>query len=83
MIIRFPDIRIPPAAGRPTSLRPPNATGGPGRFVLEVHDLQSFDEAMQRKLITERIPTRYAALRAGWRALANPTWGDEDEPWDC
>lgn len=51
--------------------------------MLEVHDLQSFDEAMQRKLITERIPTRYAALRAGWRALSNRTWGDEDEPWDC
>ena len=30
-----------------------NVTGGPGAFVLEVHDFQSFGEAMTRKLITE------------------------------
>jgi hypothetical protein len=30
-----------------------NVTGGPGSFVLEVHDFQSFGEAMTRKLVTE------------------------------
>lgn len=30
-----------------------NVTGGPGSFVLEVHDFHSFGEAMTRKLITE------------------------------
>jgi hypothetical protein len=30
-----------------------NVVGGPGAFVLEVHDFQSFGEAMTRKLITE------------------------------
>ena len=30
-----------------------NVTGGPGSFVLEVHDFQTFGEAMTRKLITE------------------------------
>ena len=30
-----------------------NVTGGPGSFVLEVHDFSSFGEAMTRKLISE------------------------------
>ena len=30
-----------------------NVTGGPGSFVLVVHDFQSFGEAMTRKLVTE------------------------------
>lgn len=30
-----------------------NVTGGPGSFVLEVHDFHSFGEAMTRKLVTE------------------------------
>lgn len=43
-----------------------NVTGGPGAFVLEVHDFHSFGEAMTRKLITEiagkASPPRFAAL---------------------
>ncbi|HEY0422947.1 MAG TPA: DUF1194 domain-containing protein, partial [Rhodopila sp.] len=30
-----------------------NVTGGPGNFVLEVHDFASFGEAMTRKLVDE------------------------------
>jgi hypothetical protein len=30
-----------------------NVTGGPGSFVIEVHDFKSFGEAMTRKLISE------------------------------
>jgi hypothetical protein len=30
-----------------------NVTGGPGSFVLEVHDFQTFGDAMTRKLISE------------------------------
>ena len=45
-----------------------NVTGGPGSFVLEVHDFHSFGEAMVRKLITEIAgpvvaPVDFAALR--------------------
>jgi hypothetical protein len=44
-----------------------NVTGGPGSFVLEVHDFSSFGEAMTRKLVDEiaaRPPgSRYAASR--------------------
>jgi hypothetical protein len=44
-----------------------NVTGGPGSFVLEVHDFGSFGEAVTRKLVDEialRPPTsRYAASR--------------------
>lgn len=39
--------------------------GGPGAFVLEVHDFNSFGEAMTRKLVTEiagpKPALRYAA----------------------
>ncbi len=34
-----------------------NVTGGPGSFVLEVHDFRTFGDAMTRKLVTE-IATR-------------------------
>jgi hypothetical protein len=41
-----------------------NVTGGPGSFVLEVHDFASFGEAMTRKLISEiaarPVPVRFA-----------------------
>ncbi len=41
-----------------------NVTGGPGGFVLEVHDFQTFGTAMTRKLISEIAglspPTRFA-----------------------
>jgi len=41
-----------------------NVVGGPGAFVLEVHDFHSFGEAMTRKLVTEiagrDMPVRYA-----------------------
>jgi len=44
-----------------------NVTGGPGSFVLEVHDFHSFGEAMTRKLITEiagrMAASQFAALR--------------------
>src|SRR6201994_2181718 len=42
-----------------------NVTGGPGSFVLEVHDFASFGEAMTRKLVSEiavrPMATRFAA----------------------
>jgi hypothetical protein len=42
-----------------------NVTGGPGSFVLEVHDFASFGEAMTRKLVSEiaarPTPSRFAA----------------------
>jgi hypothetical protein len=55
---------VQPPGGLPNYYRH-NVTGGPGSFVLEVHDFHSFGEAMRRKLITEiaaRAPVRYAAL---------------------
>jgi len=39
-----------------------NVTGGPGNFVLEVHDFHTFGEAMTRKLVTE-IADREASPR--------------------
>lgn len=54
-----------PPGGLPNYYRQ-NVTGGPGSFVLEVHDLHSFGEAMRQKLITEiaaRAPRRYALRR--------------------
>jgi hypothetical protein len=54
---------VQPPGGLPNYYRQ-NVTGGPGSFVLEVHDFHSFAEAMRRKLITEiaaRTPKRYAA----------------------
>jgi Protein of unknown function (DUF1194) len=44
-----------------------NVTGGPGSFVLEVHDFHTFGEAMTRKLLTEiagnEAPRKTAAAR--------------------
>jgi hypothetical protein len=54
---------VQPPGGLPNYYRQ-NVTGGPGSFVLEVHDFHSFGEAMRRKLITEiaaQTPKRYAA----------------------
>src|SRR3954469_3786235 len=42
-----------------------NVTGGPGSFVLEVHDFNAFGEAMTRKLVSE-----IAALPTGKRFFA-------------
>lgn len=43
---------VQPPGGLPHYYRE-NVTGGPGSFVLEVHDFRSFGEAMTRKLIAE------------------------------
>jgi uncharacterized protein DUF1194 len=57
---------VQPPGGLPTYYRE-NVTGGPGSFVLEVHDFHTFGEAMTRKLVTEiaglDIPGRQAATR--------------------
>jgi hypothetical protein len=43
---------VQPPGGLPNYYRE-NVTGGPGSFVLEVHDFTSFGEAMTRKLVDE------------------------------
>jgi hypothetical protein len=43
---------VQPPGGLPKYYRD-NVTGGPGSFVLEVHDFHTFGEAMTRKLISE------------------------------
>ena len=43
---------VQPPGGLPKYYRD-NVTGGPGSFVLEVHDFHTFGEAMTRKLVTE------------------------------
>jgi hypothetical protein len=43
---------VQPPGGLPNYYRE-NVTGGPGSFVLEVHDFHTFGEAMTRKLVTE------------------------------
>ncbi len=43
---------VQPPGGLPNYYRA-NVTGGPGSFVLEVHDFASFGEAMTRKLVSE------------------------------
>ena len=57
---------VQPPGGLPSYYRE-NVTGGPGSFVLEVHDFHSFGEAMTRKLVTEIarrvVPPEFAALR--------------------
>jgi hypothetical protein len=57
---------VQPPGGLPNYYRE-NVTGGPGSFVLEVHDFHSFGEAMTRKLVTEiasrAMPSDFAALR--------------------
>lgn len=56
---------VQPPGGLPNYYRE-NVTGGPGSFVLEVHDFHSFGEAMTRKLVTEiaarAMPSEFAAL---------------------
>jgi Protein of unknown function (DUF1194) len=56
---------VQPPGGLPNYYRE-NVTGGPGSFVLEVHDFHSFGEAMTRKLVTEiagrAISSDFAAL---------------------
>ena len=61
---------VQPPGGLPNYYRE-NVTGGPGSFVLEVHDFHSFGEAMTRKLVDrDRRPgntvgSRCAAMIAG------------------
>ena len=43
---------VQPPGGLPNYYRD-NVTGGPGSFVLEVHDFATFGEAMTRKLVNE------------------------------
>ena len=43
---------VQPPGGLPNYYRE-NVTGGPGSFVLEIHDFATFGEAMTRKLISE------------------------------
>lgn len=57
---------VQPPGGLPNYYRE-NVTGGPGSFVLEVHDFQSFGEAMTRKLVTEIATRPPASTLAGVR----------------
>ena len=43
---------VQPPGGLPNYYRE-NVAGGPGSFVLEIHDFRTFGEAMTRKLVTE------------------------------
>lgn len=43
---------VQPAGGLPKWYRE-NVAGGPGAFVLEIHDFKTFGEAMTRKLVSE------------------------------
>ncbi len=51
---------VQPPGGLPNYYRE-NVTGGPSSFVLEVHDFNTFGEAMTRKLVTEIASRRIAA----------------------
>ena len=57
---------VQPPGGLPNYYRE-NVTGGPSSFVLEIHDFNTFGEAMTRKLVTE-----IAALGATSRMAATP-----------
>jgi hypothetical protein len=48
-----------------------NVTGGPGSFVLEVHDFNAFGEAMTRKLVSEiaALPIRNRSLAMRYSPL--------------
>ena len=46
-----------------------NVTGGPGSFVLEVHDFQSFGEAMVRKLVSEIAGLSPRNVTGPWASL--------------
>jgi hypothetical protein len=52
---------VQPPGGLPKYYRE-NVTGGPGSFVLEVHDFESFGEAMTRKLVSEIAGMQPAAM---------------------
>ena len=43
---------VQPPGGLPNYYRE-NVTGGPGSFVMEVHDFKAFGDAMTRKLVAE------------------------------
>ena len=47
-----------------------NVIGGPGSFVMEVHDFRTFGEAMTQKLVAEiaalEAPSRHSALQMTW-----------------
>ena len=49
-----------------------NVTGGPGSFVLEVHDFASFGEAMTRKLVDEIAARPSASKYAAGRYTIRP-----------
>ena len=59
---------VQPPGGLPNYYRE-NVTGGPGSFVLEVHDFHTFGEAMTRKLVTEIAEARYACGEPGRATL--------------
>jgi hypothetical protein len=54
-----------------------NVTGGPGSFVLEIHDFASFGEAMIRKLVTE-IAVRPSGARFADRQQGHGISGQDD-----
>jgi uncharacterized protein DUF1194 len=51
---------VQPPGGLPNYYRE-NVTGGPGSFVLEVHDFASFGDAMTRKLVDEIAAGSFAS----------------------
>jgi Protein of unknown function (DUF1194) len=57
-----------------------NVTGGPGSFVLEVHDFGAFGEAMTRKLVSEiaALPSRPRILAMRYYP-AGSGWGVDRE----
>jgi hypothetical protein len=57
---------VQPPGGLPNWYRE-NVTGGPGSFVLEVHDFSTFGDAMSRKLLNEiaALPRSAAHARDG------------------
>jgi hypothetical protein len=71
---------VQPPGGLPNYYRE-NVTGGPGSFVLEVHDFHTFGEAMTRKLVTE-IATAPPRAAAGRRGVACAS-GRTGTPWAC
>jgi hypothetical protein len=57
---------VQPPGGLPNYYRE-NVTGGPGSFVLEVHDFHTFGEAMTRKLLSEIAGLPAPQIVAGGR----------------
>ena len=78
---------VQPPGGLPNYYRE-NVTGGPGSFVLEVHDFHTFGEAMTRKLVTEiaerGVPRDLAAApliaRCRPRGRSMAAVGEDGEP---